>query len=208
MNIDNVQKTVKFVHIVKLPTLSLSVENIVSLNDVKNLSIYYSDCQTVLSNALDICSQESNISIIVFKDIWQLQDNLNSLKDIDIFILSGDIKYIDNFSTFSDSFWYQNQKIVVEEKFKNIVMNCPDEFYKFQSSQYENKIQSANAIWKSDEDKRITKLAHLMNQDLSIVDIAKELNVTRSAVYLMRNQYRIQLEALVDRGKKAMRFQK
>jgi len=209
MKIDIVQKTVKFIHIVKMPELSTNTDNILSVEDAENLVSHFSACKIIMNNALNVLKNEdTNKSLVVFKDLWQLQDNLKSFTDADIIILSGDTECIEDFVTFSDAFWYQNQKLVVDDKYKNMVMNSPEEFYVYHTSQYAKKVQSANAIWKSDEHKRITKLAHLMNQDMTIVEIAKEMNVTRSAIYLMRNQYREQLEALVDRGKRAMRFNK
>lgn len=55
---------------------------------------------------------------------------------------------------------------------------------------------------------RYRTLVELMNEDMSISDIAHRLGVTRSAVYLMRSQYKEQLKIDVDRGMRAMQFRK
>ncbi len=55
---------------------------------------------------------------------------------------------------------------------------------------------------------RYKLLVQLMNQDLSISEIANHMGLTRSAIYLIRQQYKEQLKVDVDRGMRAMQFRK
>lgn len=55
---------------------------------------------------------------------------------------------------------------------------------------------------------RYKLLVKLMNEDLSILEIANHMGLTRSAIYLIREQYKEQLKIDVDRGMRAMQFRK
>jgi len=73
---------------------------------------------------------------------------------------------------------------------------------------YAKKHKSKLNETRPDATTRYRTLVELMNEDMSIADIAHRLGVTRSAIYLIREQYKEQLKIDVDRGMRAMQFRK
>lgn len=129
--------------------------------------------------------------------------------DASIIAIVGDTDAVSDFSALRSRVWNKCGKIVVEEEEISFIRQSPTKFYRFWS-RHTPRSEDSFTIGesKSDAETRYCQLVEMMNEDLSIADIAKRLGVTRSAVYLMRNQYKEQLKVDVDRGMRAMQFRK
>lgn len=129
--------------------------------------------------------------------------------DASIIALIGDTCAVTDFSALRSRVWNKCGKILVEEEEISFIRQSPAKFYRFWS-RHTPRSQDSLTIneSKSAAETRYRQMVEMMNEDLSIADIAKRLGVTRSAVYLMRSQYKEQLKLDVDRGMRAMQFRK
>jgi transposase len=86
----------------------------------------------------------------------------------------------------------------------------PDMFFDLQSSKIPRNPNAASAQPRSysNPEDRYRLLVELINQNLSINEIAARMNLSAPSIYLMRTQYREKLLKDTTPGMRAMRFHK
>lgn len=126
-----------------------------------------------------------------------------------IIVLAGDLHVMGDFQAIQARVWNKCGKIIVEEDELSLVLPSPTIYYKIWSKSRPRNPDSVDINeTRPDAITRYRTLVELMNEDMSISDIAHRLGVTRSAVYLMRSQYKEQLKMDVNPGMRAMQFRK
>ena len=139
----------------------------------------------------------------------QLIQVISAMVQANIIVLAGDLHILGDFQAIQVRVWNKCGKIIVEEDELSLILPSPGNFYRFWSKRNPRNPDSVDINEsRPDAVTRYKTLVELMNEDMSIADIAHRLGVTRSAVYLMRNQYKEQLKIDVSRGMRAMQFRK
>ena len=196
------------------PPKCLSPNNLSFNNETfREIDRYYMDGMAAVNYAGHIImkhrSNDLDPTYIPLTTEAVLAESLGALEEADIVVLVGDVAAIGDLATFKDSVWNKYGKAVIDEADLPLWQTNPAQMFEFFiRNKPRRELAPRIDDGRLESQSRYEQLVALMNADLSINEIAQRLNVTRSAVYLMRSQYKDQLKLDVDRGMRAMQFRK
>lgn len=140
----------------------------------------------------------------------QWVDTICNMSPKTIVILSDIDGSIRDFNEMQSTVLHRSNVLVVEDRYGPMVKLDPGMFFDLQSSKIPRNPNAASAQPRSysNPEDRYRLLVELINQNLSIKEIAARMNLSAPSIYLMRSEHRDQLDKDTTKGMRAMRFHK
>ncbi len=140
----------------------------------------------------------------------QWVDTICTLPPKTIVLLTDIDGSIRDFNEMQSTVWHKSNVLVVEDRYSPMVKLDPEMFFELQSSKVQRNPNAASAQPRSysNPEDRYRLLVELINQNLSINEIAARMHLSAPTIYLMRSEHRDQLMKDTTPGMRAMRFHK
>jgi len=207
--------TVVTVELPAEPSLLKSSHRVYSEHDNAVALIEYFDqctriCYMVSQRVQALVASGEAVLFIPYINESQWIETLGGLDSADVILVEMLNPCLRDFNATKLKVWDRYGKLLLEEEYRPMVMANPGMVYSmFSSTNARNpQAQSAQPRNFTNPDDRYEQLVELINQNLSINEIAARMNLSAPSIYLMRTQYREQLKKDTTPGMRAMRFHK
>ncbi len=167
-------------------------------------------CANIESRLEEFQRNGNRATFVPFISQQQWVDTICNMSPKTIVLLSDIDGSIRDFNEMQSIILHRSNVLVVEDRYSPMVKLDPDMFFDLQSSKIPRNPNAASAQPRSysNPEDRYRLLVELINQNLSINEIAARMNLSAPSIYLMRTQYREKLLKDTTPGMRAMRFHK
>ena len=167
-------------------------------------------CANIESRLQELQRNGDRATFVPFLSQPQWVDTICNMSPKTIVILSDIDGSIRDFNEMQSIVLHRSNVLVVEERYSPMVKLDPEMFFELQSSKIPRNPNAASAQPRSysNPEDRYRQLVELINQNLSINEIAARMNLSAPSIYLMRTQYKERLKVDTAPLMRAMRFHK
>lgn len=205
--------TVVTVELPAEPSLLKSSHRAYSEHDNPAALIEYFDqciriCYMVNQRVQELSASGEAVLFVPYINESQWIETLGGLDNAEVILVETLNSCVRDFNAIKMKVWDRYGKLMVEEEYRPMVKASPGMVYSmFASTNTRNpQAQSAQPRNFTNPDDRYEQLVELINQNLSINEIAARMNLSAPSIYLMRTQYRDRLGNDTTPLMRAMRF--